>query len=81
MVQTIVKPLKENFDMEVLLPADYVGKNVHVLFYIDEEIKNATASIIPKKRPSDFFGILNREEGDKFDKHIKEIRGEWDRSI
>ena len=31
------------------------------------------------KKPSDFFGILNPEESEKFEKHIQRIRSEWDR--
>ena len=58
MVQTVVTPQKTNFDMSVSLPSDYVGKEVHVLFYIDEEVKKTTASVLPKKKPSDFFGTL-----------------------
>ena len=81
MVQTIVTPQKTNFDMSVSLPLDYVGKEVHVLFYIDEEVKNIPASVLPKKKPSDFFGILTKEEGERFQQHIQQIRGEWDRDI
>jgi hypothetical protein len=36
---------------------------------------------LPKKKPSDFFGILNKEEGEKFENHINKIRTEWDRNI
>jgi len=81
MIQTVVTPLKTNFDMQVLLPAGYVGKKVHVLFYIDEEVENTVVSLLPTKKPSDFFGILTEEEGEKFDRHIEQIRGEWERNI
>ncbi len=49
MIQTVVTPQKADFDMSVSLPGAYVGKEVHVLFYIDEEVKKPTASILPKK--------------------------------
>jgi hypothetical protein len=81
MVQTIVRPKESSFDMTVSLPTDYIGKEVHVLFYIDDEINMTTSTVLPKKKPSDFFGILNKEEGDKFDNHINKIRTEWDRNI
>jgi hypothetical protein len=81
MIQTIVRPKESSFDMTVSLPVDYIGKEVHVLFYIDEEVKNTTSSIISQKKPSDFFGILNKEEGDKFDLHLSKIRKEWNRDI
>ena len=81
MVQTVVTPQKTTFDMSISLPADYVGKVVHVLFYIDEEVKNTTASVLPKKKPSDFFGILTKDEGDSFQQHIEQIRNEWNTNI
>ncbi len=78
MVQTIVTPQKTNFDMSVSLPKDYVGKQVHVLFYIDEEVKNTTASLLPSKKPSDFFGTLSKEEGEKMHAYITQSRKEWE---
>ena len=81
MIQTVVTPLKEDFDMSVSLPADYVGKKVHVLFYTDEEVTKTTALVVPPRKPSDYFGILSKEEGDKMNRHIQQMRGEWDRGI
>ncbi len=80
MVQTTVTPEKANFDMAVSLPVNYVGKEVHVPFYIDEEIKETTVSILPTKKPSDFFGTLSLEEGEKMQKYINQIRNEWERN-
>lgn len=33
------------------------------------------------KKPSDFFGILSKQEADTFEKHTQQIRNEWDRTI
>ncbi len=49
MIQTIVTPAHKQFDMSVLLPNNYVGKQVHVLFYIDDEVKNTTPIISKTK--------------------------------
>jgi hypothetical protein len=81
MIQTEVTPYDTDFSMSVSLPSDYIGKKVHVLFYVDEEVKKTPALINSKKKPSDFFGILTKQEGDKLDKHIKKIRNEWSRDI
>lgn len=78
MIQTIVTPEKTNFDMAVSLPGEYVGKQVHVLFYIDDEVQKTTASILPTKKPSDFFGTLSMEEGEKMQAYITQSRNEWD---
>ena len=81
MILQVITPQKETFDLPISLPKDYLGKQVHCLFYIEEEAKNITTSSLSKKKPSDFFGILTNEEGEKFDKHIQQMRSEWDRNI
>jgi hypothetical protein len=81
MIQTIVTPQNTDFDMSVSLPDDYVGKEVHVLFYIDEEVKETHASISSKKKPSDFFGTLSREEGEKMQAYVTQSRNEWERNF
>ena len=81
MIQTVVTPQKKNFDMSVSLPRDYVGKEVHVLFYIDDEVKQTTVSVLPKKTPSDFFGTLSKEEGEKMQAYVTKSRNEWDRNF
>jgi len=67
--------------MSVSLPTDYVGKEVHVLFYIDEEVKETPASVSPKKKPSEFFGTLTKEEGEKMQAYIAQSRNEWERNF
>ncbi len=81
MVQRIVTPKKANIDISVLLPDDYIGKEVHVLFYTDDEVNKTTASVLPKRKPSDFFGTLSTEEGEKLHKYIIQSRNEWERDI
>ncbi len=81
MILQVITPEKETFDLPVSLPKSYLGKEVHCLFYIEEEAKNIQVPAASNKKPSDFFGILNPEEGEKFEQHIIQIRGEWDRDI
>lgn len=65
--------------MQVSLPADYVGKEVHVLFYVEDEVKQTTASILPAKKLSDFFGTLSIEKGEKLQAYINQSLDEWER--
>ena len=81
MILQVITPEKETFDMKVSLPQNYLGKEVHCLFYIEEEARNVPVSAISNKKPSDFFGILNLQESESFEKHIQQIRNEWDRNI
>jgi hypothetical protein len=80
MVLQVITPEKENFELPVSLPKSYLGKEVHCLFFIEEEAQNVAAPALSKKKPSDFFDIFNKQEGEKFDKHINQLRGEWDRN-
>lgn len=82
MILKVITPLKETYDLKVSFPKDYVGKQVHCLFYIEEEAKSNTPIAIPqKKKPSDYFGTMSKEEGEKMQAYITESRNEWDRSI
>jgi hypothetical protein len=81
MVQTVVTPEKANLDITVQLPESYIGRQVHILFYTDDEIKTTNASVLPKKKPSDFFGMLGLEEGEKMQKYITKSRKEWERDV
>lgn len=78
MIQTVITPDKTIFDMTVSLPEAYVGKEVHVLFYLDDEVKQTTTSVLPKKKPSDFFGTLSIEEGKKMQEYVFQNRNEWE---
>lgn len=44
-----------DFKMAVSLPVSYVGKEVHVLFYIDEEVKKQMLRFCRKKPVSIFW--------------------------
>lgn len=81
MIQTLVKPKKTKFDLSVSLPIEYVGKNVHILFYIDEEIKIEKNVVKINSKPSDFFGTLNKDEGEKMHIYASETRNEWEKGI
>ena len=82
MILQVITPQNETFDLKVSFPKDYVGKQVHCLFYIEEEVKNNTPiTILQKKKPSDFFGTMSKEEGEKMQAYVTQSRNEWDRSI
>ncbi len=81
MILQVITPQQEKFDLPVSLPKDYLGKQVHCLFYIEEEAKIVPIQKTLDKKPSDFFGILTATEGAKFEKHIQKMREEWNRSI
>lgn len=78
MIQATIIPQKT--DVNFSFPKDYIGKKVHAIFYIEDEISQMPTTISSKK-PSDFFGIFNKEEADNFEKHTQQIRSEWDRNI
>ena len=76
MIQTIITPQKANFNMMVSLPNEYVGKQVRVSFYLDEETMNLSDSLNNKYKPSDVFGTLSEEEGYKMQEYLTQSRNE-----
>ena len=82
MILQVIVPQNETYDLKVSFPKDYVGKQVHCLFYIEEEAKtNAPVSPLETKKPSDFFGTLSLEEGEKMQDYVNQSRNEWERTI
>ena len=78
MIQATIIPQKT--DVSFSFPKDYIGKKVHAIFYIDDEISQMPITV-PSKKPSDFFGTLTAEEGEKMHLHAAQTRNEWDRNI
>lgn len=61
MVHTIIVPSSRQVQFEI--PNEYVGKEVEIIaFTKGEGMKEKTTS---SKKPSDFFGSLSKEEGQK----------------
>lgn len=80
-IQTIITTQKSSLDISVLVPDDYVGKQLHVLIYKEEEVNMATAMANAHKKPSDFFGTMTLEEGEKMHEYVAQSRKEWERDI
>jgi putative transposon-encoded protein len=78
MIQATIIPQKT--DVNFSFPKDYIGKKVHAIFYIEDEISQMP-NAVPSKKPSDFFGTLSAEEGEKMHLHATQTRNEWDRNI
>jgi len=81
MLQAIITSEKNNLDISVALPEDYIGKPLHVLIFKEDEVKNATPPNLSGKKPSDFFGTLSEEEGEKFMDYVTQSRKEWERDF
>jgi hypothetical protein len=47
---------------------------------IEVEVKTNT-EVSNKKKPSDFFGTMSEEVGEKMQTYITQSRNEWDRNI
>jgi len=51
------------------------------LVYVEDEIINNVTEPTMQLNPSDYFGTLNAEEGEKMQLHTTETRKEWNRDI
>ena len=79
MIRTIITPEKQ--DISIHLPENYIGKQIEVLLYATDELKEQQST--EKKKPSEFKGALNlsQDQYNDFQSHIKNIRDEWERDI
>lgn len=78
MIRTIITP--QNQDLSIHIPEDYVGKQVEVLLYTIDEIREEKKAI---KKHSEFRGKLNltEEQYADFQTYLKDTRDEWNRDI
>lgn len=72
---TIITPEKQ--DITIHIAKDYIGKQVEVLLYATDELKETKGS--DKKKPSEFRGPLNlsQDQYDDIQSHLKNARNEW----
>jgi hypothetical protein len=66
-------------DISIHVPESYIGKQIEVLMYDIDELKQEEEA--NQKKAADFRGKLNLsdEQYKNFQSHIKDIRGEWER--
>ena len=79
MIQTTIVP--QNTTVQINIPISYIGKKVHALVYVEDEIISNIAEPSDMQKPSDYFGTLSVEEGTKMQLHSIETRKEWNRDI
>lgn len=72
MIRTRITP--QNTDLHLSIPEGYVGKNIEVLLYAVDEIKEEPKSPVTMK---DFKGILSKESAAKLQEKIQKERDEW----
>jgi hypothetical protein len=79
MIRTIITPEKQ--DISIHLPENYIGKQIEVLLYATDELKEQQPA--EKKKPSEFKGALNlsQDQYNDFQSHVKNIRSEWEKDI
>jgi predicted regulator of amino acid metabolism with ACT domain len=73
MVRSVVIP--EDAHIELDIPADYIGKEVEVIYSLLGEATTTNR----KKTMADFLGILSDKSAKELHDHVKKTRKEWDR--
>ena len=78
MIRTVIIPL--NTELHLTIPKDYIGKQIEVLLYTTDEVKEEKAN---KENTRKLRGTLNLsdEQYKDFQQHSKNIRSEWNRDI
>jgi len=77
MLKMTITPFENTYPLPI--PVNYVGKTLEVLLYSTPASIENKVSI--RKKPSDFFGTLSIEEGEKFQDYVTNSRLEWNRNI
>ncbi|WP_061298387.1 hypothetical protein [Leptospira borgpetersenii] len=72
MIRTRITP--QNTDLHLSIPEMYVGKNIEVLLYAIDEIKEEPKNPVTMK---DFKGILSKESAAQLQEKVKIERDEW----
>ena len=81
MIETIVTTQKTSLDISVNVPDNYLGKPLHVVIYTEDEAKGTFAPVGEQKKPSDYFGTLSKEDGEKLHEYVTKSRKEWERNF
>lgn len=74
MVKTIAIPQNNTYNL--IIPNDYIGKKIEILFYAIDEVavQNSVAKTI--KLSDKYKGIISKEQGQDLNDHIKKMRSE-----
>ena len=78
MIKTRVIPQNNNYNL--VIPDNYIGKNIEILFYSLDEITEEKP-ITAKKTMADFSGILTENDYLSLKQHAQQARKEWNRDI
>ena len=70
MVRTLVTPEQQNISM--LVPPNYVGRQIEVLMYAVDELVEEEKKVKPNNAGK-YKGILTKEEAEKFNEYIKQV--------
>jgi hypothetical protein len=68
MIKTHLTPKEQNISITV--PQDYVGKEIEVLVYAVDELKEKDTVVLPKQKLSELAGALSKETTQKMLNHL-----------
>ncbi|MFI5160119.1 MAG: hypothetical protein ACHQHN_02530 [Sphingobacteriales bacterium] len=79
MIRTIIMP--ENQEVSIHVPESFIGKQIEVLMYDIDELKQDETQ--QKQKASEFRGKLNLSDDQykDFQSYLKDARNEWERDI
>lgn len=78
MIRTLITPQQQT--VSILVPQNYIGKQIEVLMYaVDELVEEET--IAEPTNAAKYKSLFSKEEGEKFNQYLKQVRSEWERDI
>jgi FtsZ-binding cell division protein ZapB len=79
MIKTHLTPKEQN--ISITLPQDYVGKEIEVLVYAVDELKEKDTVVLPKQKLSELAGALSKETTQEMLNHLENGRNDWDERL
>jgi hypothetical protein len=78
MIRTFITPTKNNYNVALDLPDDYLGVELELLVFKKQEglVKGE-----PKATMADFWNVISDETAKKLHDNVDKMRSEWERDI
>lgn len=77
MITTSIRPTSQHVQLDVEVPAEYVGQEVTVTLFVEQKKTGAQEA----NNAAQYKGIFTADEGEQFQNYLREARSGWDRSI
>lgn len=76
MIRTFITPTQSNYSVTLEFPEDYLGQELELIVFKKQEGLVAEKKPTPIKLSDKYRGIFTKEDGEKFNEYITNVRNE-----